>query len=327
MSCRITIPISIKDFSRIREAEAKIKMLQKINDSNWISEEVEDFTCRYSPHWIDLIGEEHEVGSISKEVLPFILPISKCLNEFFIPNNSKNCIKIYSGKSFFTMKPDFRIAIPGFTVSHTGILFDISQENEKELFTFGPFFNKKDQEATPTQKNIIYEFIKIFYIRKNLYHEIYNILLNDKDKFADSFGEKFVNDLILLFSASIMRDNIPNFDFFNNKFGDSLFCQKFTRNDLEFHGNYYSPDFYGEEKKEFAWNVGRDNEFWVYSDKNTFITSWQYSETPPFTEGMSDKYAFIDMRLNNIIKQMVAFSDFGMKIYEKVKNRILVENI
>jgi hypothetical protein len=326
MSCRVTNPISIKDFTRIREAEAKIKMLRKINDSNWISEDVEDFTCRYSPHWIDLIGEEHEVGSISKKVLPFILPISKCFNEFFIPNNLKNCMKIYSGKSFFTMKPDFRIAIPGFTVAHTGILFDILQENEKELFTFGPFFSIKDQEVCPTQKNIIYEFTKIFYVRKKLYHEIFNILSNDRDKFADSFGEKFINDLILLFSASVIEENIPNFDFFSNKFGDSLFCQKFTRNDLEWHGNYYSPDF-EEEGKEFAWNVGRDNEFWVYSGKNTFITSWQHSDIPPFTGGLADKYAFIDMRLNNIMKQMVAFADFGMRIYEKVKNRILIKNI
>jgi hypothetical protein len=77
MSYRVTNPISLKDFTRIREAEAKIKMLQKINDSSWISEDVEDFSCRYSPHWMDLIGEEHEVGAISKKVLPFILPISK----------------------------------------------------------------------------------------------------------------------------------------------------------------------------------------------------------------------------------------------------------
>lgn len=326
MSYRVTNPISLKDFTRIREAEVKIKMLQKINDSNWISEDVEDFTCRYSPHWIDLIGEEHEVGALEKEVLPFVLPVSKCFNEFFIPNNSKNCTKIYSDKAFFTIKPDFRIALPGFTVAHTGILLDITQGKEKALFTFGPFFSNKDGAAPPTQKNIIYEFIKIFYVRKNLYQEIYNLLLKEEAKFTASFGEKFVKDLILLFSASTKEANIPNFDFFNNKFGASLFCQKFTRNDLEWHGSYYSPDFYGGGK-EFVWYVGRDNEFWVYSGKNTFITSWHHSDIPPFTEGLADKYAFIDMRLNSIMKQMVAFANFGMKIYEKVKDRILLENI
>jgi hypothetical protein len=326
MSCRITIPISIQDFMRIREAEAKIRMLSKISDSAWITEDVEDFTCRYSPHWIDLIGEEHEVGALEQEVLPFMLPVSKCFNEFFLPNTSKNCTKIYFGKAFFTMKPDFRIALPGFTVAQTGILLELAEEEKKALFTLGPFFSKKDQTACPTQKNIIYEFMKIFYVRKNLYQEIYNLLLKDKAKFAASFGERYINDLMLLFSASVIEDKIPNFDFFSNKFGASFFCQKFTRNDLEWHGNYYGPDF-GEEGKEFAWNVGQDNEFWVGSGKNTFITSWQHEETPPFTEGLADKYAFIDMRLNNIMKQMVAFANFGMKIYEKIKDRILLENI
>lgn len=224
------------------------------------------------------------------------------------------------------MKPDIKVTLPGFTVGPTGILLNIAQDEAKEQFAFGPFFNKKESEACRTQKNIIYEFIKIFYIRKNLYQEIYNLLLKDKAEFANSFGEKFVEDLILLFSASIIEANIPNFDFFNNKFGASLFCQKFTRNDLEWHGNYYGPDFYGEGK-EFVWKVGRDNEFWVYSGEDTFVTSWHHEEIPPFTEGLADKYAFIDMRLNNSMKQMVAFANFGMKIYEKVKDRILFENI
>jgi len=326
MGVRIKTEISANDFARLRKAEAIIKMLYKLEDSAWISEEVEDFTRRYSVYWLDLIGDEHEATTITKAVPPFVLPVSKSFVEFFQPNTPSNCTKIYSGAATFSMKPDIRVTLPGFTVGPTGILLNIAQGEVKEQFVFGPFFNKKDQAGCPTQKNIIYNLVKTFYPRQALYTAIYAQLVAAKKEFSEAFGEKFIAALTLLFSASQGAKKLPNFDFFTKKFGTTLFCQRVVRKDLEWSGNIYPID-YGEGK-EFCWQMGRDMEFWLRMEaEKPYIVAWYYGATPPFTEGLADKYAFIDLRLNNAMQQMEAFAAFGREIYEQVRNRILFENI
>lgn len=324
MAYRVVTELSAKDFARIKTAEAKIKMLYNLDASSWISEDVENLTSRYAVHWIDWLGQDHEAGTITKEVQPFELPVSKSFGEFYSPNNFWNCNKMYSGAGAFLMKPDIRIMLPNFSGGPTGILLGI-YDGEEGKFSFGPFFNKAGNKICPTQKNLIYEVIKTFYTRKNLYQEIYRILQKDQEEYAEAFGAKFIADIILLFSAPILEKNLPNFDFFEAKFGGGLFCQKLVRKDIEW-STHSKPEDY-DERREFVWNAKNKVQFWLKQTKKTEIISNYSGEDLPFTKEGGDKYAFIDMRLNNALKQMEAFAAFGMEIYEKTKNRILLENI
>jgi len=324
MAYRVATELSAKDFARIKTAEAKIKMLYALDASTWISEDVENLSSRYAVHWIDGLGQEHEAGTITKEVLPFELPVSKSFGEFYSPNNFWNCNKMYSEAAIFLMKPDVRIMLPNFTGGPTGILLGI-YDGEAEKFGFGPFFNKAGNKICPTQKNLIYKIIETFYTRKNLYLEIYKLLQKDQQEFSEAFGAKFIADIILLFSAPILEKNLPNFDFFEAKFGTLLFCQKIVRKDIEWSAHSKPEDY--DERRAFVWNAKNKVQFWLKQTKKTEVISSYSGEDLPFSGEGGDKYAFMDMRLNNALKQMETFAAFGMEIYEKVKNRILLENI
>jgi hypothetical protein len=314
MRFQIEEELSPNDFERIKNAEKIEKMLYDLHDSAWLSEDLSSFDYIF---WSKFKGNARSIVPIEKSLGWFVDTDEELSRDFFFPNLKRNCFK----KPHTEMH--LQIGVDN-SINPAGIRFLIYGNRIARLF-FGPFFSIENENYFEGSNNrIIFEVAKYFYSRKSQYIVVHDCLLKYKEEFTKVFGEKFIEDLILLFSASIISEAIPNFNFSERVIKEPIFCQKILKNDLSWEmPALKQPSF----TKQFTWSIPfMDTEIYL-TEKNTVkIFSDCRDKNTTFPRGINtDKFPII--RANDALKQIVAFADFGMKIYEKVKNRIFVENI
>ena len=306
------VELSTDDVRRIREAEKVEKSLYSLHDSAWLSEDLRDFDYIF---WNKFYGNARSIDPIDKSIGLFANYDTRVWKEFFSPNLKRD----YSNCSYVDMH--FKIATDTLNNS-TGVKFSI-YENKITRLSFGPFFSKDSEDYTEgLNDRLVFEIAKYFYSRKNQYEAVYKCLLKYEDEFANIYGEKFVKDLIVLFSVPIVHKEIPDFDFLKEVIKADLFCQRVIKNDIAWEMPTIQ---HSDLSSQFIWEDPSSSTTMYFENDHTIKVFSNYpDERITFSRGTSK---FPVMRVNDALKQIIAFSNFGTEIYEKIKKRILVENI
>jgi hypothetical protein len=128
----------------------------------------------------------------------------------------------------------------------------------------------------------------------------------------------------LLFSVTGLNSELQNFDFFLKELKAPLFCQKKVPNTLTWGPSSLRAPW---SSVDFDWTlISPDTNFSLIGGNKLRVITELTESNFYFTSKQEDE-AFISMKINEILKQMEAFANFGIAIYEKIKNRIFVENL
>lgn len=314
MRFQVEEELSPKDFERIKNAERIEKMLYDLHDSAWLSGDLNSFDYIF---WNKFKGNAKAIAPFDKSLGWFVDTDKELSRDFFFPNLKRNCFKKPHAEMHLQMAVDN-------SLNPAGIRFLIYGNGIARLF-LGPFFSIDNENYAEGRNNrIIFEIAKYFYARKAQYIAVHDCLLKHKAEFTNVFGEKFIEDLILLFSASITSKDIPNFDFSEKAIKESLFCQKILKNDLNWEMPFLRETNFS---KQAIWQIPfMDTDIYLTDNNTIKVFSDCRDKNTTFPRGINtNKFPII--RVNDALKQIISFSNFGMNIYEKVKNRIFVENI
>lgn len=302
--------LSTNDVARIKAAEEIETKLFALHDSAWLAEDLGAFDYIF---WNKFKGKPNAISPINKSFGWFVDTDEAVTKDFFFPNTKKNCSK----RGHAEMHLQIRVDAAGIMIFIYG--------NRLARLCFGPFFSM-DNEAYVAGINdkLVFELAKYFYARKTQYVAVEGCLVKYREEFTEVFGKKFVEDLLLLFSVPNTKEEILNFDFSETAIKTPLFCQKLLKNDI----NWEMPSLnQTRTTKLFTWAIPAVDTVIYLEEANTLkIFSDYRDKTTTFPRGINtDKFPVI--RANDALKQMVAFATFGKNIYEKIKDRILVENI
>lgn len=302
--------LSTNDVARIKAAEEIETKLFALHDSAWLAEDLRAFDYIF---WSKFKGKFSAIKTINKSLGWFVDTDEAVTKDFFFPNTGKNCLK----QPHVEMHLQIRVDINGLNFLIYG--------NRLARLCFGPFFSQDNEAYTAgINDKLVFELAKYFYARKTQYVAVHTCLLKSKEELTELFGKPLIEDLLLLFSVPNTREELPNFDFSKNVVKEGLFCQKLIKNDI-----VWAMPSLGQATftKQFSWLIPSVDTVIYLETANTLkIISDYRDKATTFPRGINtNKFPII--RANDALKQMVAFADFGRKLYEKIKNRILVENI
>jgi len=307
--------LSTNDVARIKAAEEVETKLFALHDSAWLAEDLRAFDYIF---WDKFKGKYSAIKYINKSLGWFVDTDEAVTKDFFFPNTGKNCLKPPHAEMHLQIRVDA-----------AGIMLFI-YGNRLARLCFGPFFSDANEAyVAGLNDKLVFELAKYFYARREQYVAVYACLLNNQEEFTEIFGKKFVEDLLLLFSVPNLREELPNFDFSEKEIKTPLFCQALLKKDI----NWEMPSLNQASAtklsatKLFTWLIPAvDTLIYLEEDKTLKVFSDYLDKATTLPRGINTN-KFPTLRVNDALKQIAAFAAFGREIYEKIKNRILVENI
>jgi len=212
--------------------------------------------------------------------------------------------------------------------SLSGISFFVTQDGtNKVLFCEGPYPNKGRHLYPYNQKRLLLKLANYFYNKRPLYEKIYKNLLENKAELTALTNREFTEDLTLLFSVKSVPVVIPTFSITEEALKTrtlEAFWKKEPSTRLGSTSGYLKAttdgytNFY-ELKVEVSLNEKKEL---------SFATAEAYNyNTPRAEETYPDMRTMLLANTEAFLQQLVASADFAAEIYEKVKTKILLENI
>jgi hypothetical protein len=208
------------------------------------------------------------------------------------------------------------------------------------LFLLGPFGAKNQVKNLHAllfplygkDNGIICEISSFFNNRREIYEKIGSVLAEEAEKISAALGKEFLEDLIALFSVSKEEEKFLDFLITpvpmekhlwpeEAKEAGALFIQK----SMLYPAGRCGSDWFNPDVASTVW----------LNDKNqliidTVITcgniSWNHENIEEVAQEEAF-LAFVNEEVNELLKQTVAMANFGTKIYERVKTKILLGNI
>lgn len=212
--------------------------------------------------------------------------------------------------------------------SLSGISFFVTQAGtNKVLFLEGPYPNKERHLFPYTQKRLIFKLANYFYNRRPLYEKIYKSLLENKIELTALTNQEFAEDLTLLFSVKSAPSAIPDFLIAAENLKTRAlkdFWKKEARTMLGSISCYLKKEENGYKtffRLKIEVNLNKNNGL-------SFVTAEALNYvTPKAEEIYSSMEEVLLANTNAFLQQIVASTNFAAEIYEKVKTKILLENI
>jgi hypothetical protein len=302
--------LSAMDVARIKAAEAVETKLFALHDSAWLAEDLRAFDYIF---WNKFKGKPSAISPINKSLGWFVDTDEAVTKDFFFPNTRKNCSK----QAHAEMHLQIRVDAAGIMLFIYG--------NRLARLCFGPFFSDANEAYVPgINDKLVFELAKYFYARREQYVAVYACLLKYQEEFTEIFGKKLVEDLLLLFSVPNHKEELPNFDFSEKEIKTPLFCQALLKKDI----NWEMPSLnQAKATKLFTWLIPAVDTLIYLEEGSTLKIFSDYRDKATTLPPGVNTNKFPTIRANDALKQIVAFAAFGLEIYEKIKSRILVENI
>lgn len=204
---------------------------------------------------------------------------------------------------------------------------------KRKLFRSGLYYEEKNNgrlNAVAKQGNIL-ELAQFFYCRRNLYEKIHTVLLENREGFEKVSNSFFVEDLITLFSVTQNVEKGTSFELPKENAKEQYSEKKTNKKNKIFLGGML---FYSKDPSLDDENLPRYNsEIWLDKRKHLLIetnaTEGTYGrrKNKLFSGAKNKEFQEFLNRINDWAEQTVAMIDFAYAIYEKVKGKILVENI
>ena len=184
------------------------------------------------------------------------------------------------------------------------------------------------------------ELINFFYDKKALYKKSSKFLEKNKKLLATLLGAHFLEDLLALFSAKWATKNIPNFNFPSENLEKFLIIQWKNYDDLgnkeEHIGTFYktsssktslrggikSLQLLLNDQDKLTVDIVLDDSYITLMRLNS-LTSKNVAD---FIQAKEYKN-IINENLNTWLKTLVCLANFATAIYEKIKLKLLLENI
>jgi len=305
--------LSEKDVKRFETAKAKVARLWQLHDIDWLCAALAPFKKLYLEK---LTTGLFTAEPLNKRIGLWPGEVTGPSRDLFAPNI---CRKGSEGKleeeaiSFGTS------ASKGETPGVSFLLIGGGHAH----FYLGSFFGDTSCEYNDKLR-VVYETARYFYPRRALYQKIRQTLEVNQEEFAGTFGKGFVAAISLLFSVTGEEPLLPDFDFYLKKIKTPLFCQTKVLKTLTWGPSSLRPPW---SELAFGWTlINPDTNFSLF-EGNKLRVSTEVTEAKPYFTSKQEETAFVAIKLNESLKQMEAFANFGIAIYEKIKPRIFVENI
>jgi hypothetical protein len=225
-------------------------------------------------------------------------------------------------------KVAFQVALKEVRNRYRGTEFELSvtpQASQEKInsYSFNPMFC--------LDKNTVLATANYFYNKPSLYEKSYALLLKNKSALIAALGSPFTEDLLLLFSAEAepapvevyaipKGETTPLPLYFSNAFGSKkvgsaiipLYLNGYIWLDLFIELNLTSVN-------TLEFNLSLDKDTLHPEIKKCDLTSGNISKC--------ELLEIIDAQLNNWLENLEQRTNFGFKILDKLKTKILLEKI
>jgi hypothetical protein len=203
----------------------------------------------------------------------------------------------------------------------------------RKLFRSGLYYEEKNKgrlNAVAKQGNIL-ELAQFFYCRRQLYEQVHTVLLENRAEFEEVSNHFFVEDLIALFSVTDNAKKAAKMELPKENVKEQYAVKETNKKNKIFLGGmlFYSKDFFCEEE-----NLPKyDSEIWLDKREHLLIetnateVTYGRRKNKLFAAAKNEEFQKFLARINDWGEQTVAMIDFAYAIYEKVKGKILLENI
>ena len=190
----------------------------------------------------------------------------------------------------------------------------------------------KSTNNTNKKYETVYSTACFFHNRRRLYKSIYNSLISSEDIFIKEFGGDFYRDFLSLFSVQDEEEDVPDFILSDVFMKENMFSnEQREKNSLliqqsmlyppgRTNSDWFSPDVRSEIY------LNDENKIIIDSFMISGDSSWEHGNLSEVAENKNFQ-DFLFFQINELLKQTVSVANFGMKIYNKIKPRLLLENI
>lgn len=321
--------IAPEDMASLRLAKEGIRLLTKLDGSSFLCEDLE--TC--SGERGSKIKELYKKTKIVKELSSFVEPEY----EFNLERNS-----IFNYDIFYQKATKKEAEHPHFFRCGEqqnyppGVAIVLTEGARKHLFALGPF-EKGAEGIAFLQEPTILEIAGYFCNRLPLYKQIHAILLFDRQGYEKAFGRAFTEDLIALFSAEAPTEELSKIKIPQTNLRKEL-LSSYSGKDKEpkklISLLYTGLENHNEKGITGRYDTGniKINIFLRGETKLVINAALQFpledfSQTLE-TAARDKNFNFtVNFQVENWLRQYVFMTNFAMKIFEKVKTKMLLENI
>jgi len=214
-----------------------------------------------------------------------------------------------------------------FMVNWPGISFFILKENSKILQFMGGPFNKEKDPYYEIRFPIVDRLASYFHNRRPLYYQIHEMLRLNENEFKKRTSEEFFNDLNLLFSVENSPIEIPDFCIDKNKIFDYSPWERCREDKGQAIGRTTcfirdnSAGYDSLSKLHILISLNEKDELLFAADIDNYFTTTKADDI--YEKGID----VVTNRTNDFLKQFVASTNFGLAIYQKLKNKLLLAAI
>lgn len=326
----MTKKISQKAADRLRTARKTINSISAFADFNYLFEAAN--TEQSPPELQTKDCKFNTVNVIEGTKLGPYIP-----SEYRIgtDNNIIDCTRIDKRRSSkFPKGLVFSLQLlntSNFSYSYRDFLLEISGE---ELFTEELFFS--GASALEDGHTKLKDFFNYFRDKESLYKKIYRLLVAKRKTLEKVISKEFADSIIDLFSLKTPVEELEDFVFYKKKYAKQFYAE--LAFPLKESKDIYLSKFYVPQ--EFVASVAHlylseDNLLKVYFNIEDCFLRW-YRERKQVKNSYSLEIAlsrapafdtFLAENLNAWLKSILSLAAFETKIYEKVKTKILMNDL
>lgn len=191
---------------------------------------------------------------------------------------------------------------------------------------YSPWFLDFSKEEKSFGKGNILNMSVNFYNNKLIYEKIHSILLKNRSEYEKSFGKTFMEGLMLLFSVEIKPQKVKPILISSDYLSEALVKNIRIKNYQTLGLHHYT------QEQVRGW-VATGNKIELLLDAKNQLTILvfhpKYADNYPFlvSEKSEEFKRFLEANLEAWLNQIIQMTDFCNNIFEKVKLKLLLENI
>jgi hypothetical protein len=315
--------ITPEDMAKLSAAQEKVHLLFNLDNNAFLCRDLE------AP-----FGKKFEAEPFSKKIR-----IKKELSSFTEPEQAltvkENAIfyeevikKEAEGRMFFECG-EAQSYPPGISVF-------LRKGTQKNHFILGPFYPGAEELAFFKAPNIL-EIASYFCNRLPLYKQIHEILLFNRQEYEKALGLAFTGDLIALFSAEAPAEELNKIKIPRTNLRKEI-LSSYSGKDKEAK-KLLSLLYSGLENHKEKGITGRYDtgnikiELFLRGTTKLVTNATLQFPLEDFnqtleTAARDNRFNFaVNFKVEDWLRQYIFMANFGMKILEKVRGKILLENI
>jgi hypothetical protein len=316
--------ISAEDMTKFLAAKEKVNMLFNLDNNAFLCRDIEA-SARKKSEGTEVFSKKTQ---IKKEVSSFVEPRQELMvkeSAIFFREVAK---KEAEGSMFFECGE-----LP---CCPWGISVFLRKGLQKNPFSIGPFYRGAEKIALFKEPNIL-EIASYFCNRLPLYKQIHDILIFNQQGYEKALGKAFTEDLISLFSAETAEKETNKIKVPHTNIKKEL-LSSYSGKDKEpkklISLLYSGLENHKEKGITGHYDTGNIKiEIFLRGENKLVINATLLFPLEDFDQTLEkaarDKiFNFaVNFRVEEWLRQYVFMASFGMKLLEKVKTKLLLENV